>query len=78
MANILIIYHLLIKMAKRKTKERNEKAKKNKKHSTKRNSRLEQGKKYISQRKSNSKKIKSNSVLKKKFLFSIIFGLFWK
>ena len=60
-------------MAKRKTKERNEKAKKDKKHIIKRNSRLEQGKKYTSQRKSNSKKIKSNSVLKKKFLFSIIF-----
>ena len=63
-------------MAKRKTKERIEKAKKDKKHIIKRNSRLEQGKKYTSQRKSNSKKIKSNSVLKKKFLFSIIFGLF--
>ena len=53
-------------MAKKKTKERIEKAKKDKKHIIKRNSRLEQGKKYTSQRKSNSKNIKSNSVLKKR------------
>ena len=53
-------------MAKRKTKERNEKTKKDKKHIIKRNSRLEQGKKYTSQRKSNSKNIKSNSILKKR------------